>query len=46
VRLNKTRVSASEGGVIRALMVGIAGAVAMIKPALVEKMDTNQIKHS
>jgi len=34
-----TRDSASEGGVIRPLMVGIAGAVAMMKPALVKKMD-------
>lgn len=34
-----TRVSESEGGVIRPLMVGIPEAVAMMKPAVVKKMD-------
>lgn len=38
--LNMTTVSASEGGVIRPLIAGIAGAVAMMKPAVVKKIDT------
>lgn len=33
------RVSASEGGVIKPLIAGNAGAVAIIRPAAVKKMD-------
>ena len=40
--LNSSRVSASVGGEMRLLMVGIAGAVAITKPAEVKIIDIAQ----